>query len=159
MIRKLLLPAAFAGLFLLATGSTASAANALTNPGFESGLSGWTPFGNVYAQTTLPPQFVVPGSYDFLASYSLVVGEFDDAALLELFGASGAGLFAALQYWSGQQQAPRLDGPFLYYLPLLLVAILLAAAGLGRLLIRHRIEEAPSQPAVGGANIEAKPRQ
>lgn len=33
----------------------------------------------------------------------------------------GDGLFSALEYWTGQQRKPRLDGPFLYYLPLLLL--------------------------------------
>ncbi|MFO0832581.1 MAG: hypothetical protein U0637_12170 [Phycisphaerales bacterium] len=32
----------------------AQAQNMLTNPGFESGLSGWTPFGNVFAESVTP---------------------------------------------------------------------------------------------------------
>jgi hypothetical protein len=39
---------------MLASGSAALAQNVLVNPGFESGLSGWTPFGNVFADTTTP---------------------------------------------------------------------------------------------------------
>jgi hypothetical protein len=38
--------------------ATAASANMLANPGFESGLAGWIPFGNVYWQTSSPPQFV-----------------------------------------------------------------------------------------------------
>ncbi|MFN7974860.1 MAG: TIGR03663 family protein [Acidobacteriota bacterium] len=33
----------------------------------------------------------------------------------------GSGLFGSLEYWSGQQQKPRLDGPFLYYTSVLLL--------------------------------------
>jgi hypothetical protein len=35
--------------------SAASAQNLLTNPGFESGLTGWNFWGNTYAESTNPP--------------------------------------------------------------------------------------------------------
>ncbi len=35
-------------------GAAASAQNVLVNPGFESGLSGWTTFGNVFAEPITP---------------------------------------------------------------------------------------------------------
>lgn len=44
----------FSGFAILALASAANAANVLVNPGFESGLSGWTPFGNVFAETVTP---------------------------------------------------------------------------------------------------------
>lgn len=31
------------------------------------------------------------------------------------------GLFKGLEYWMGQQKAPRIPGPFLYYLPIILI--------------------------------------
>lgn len=31
------------------------------------------------------------------------------------------GLFKGLEYWMGQQESPRIPGPFLYYIPLLLI--------------------------------------
>lgn len=39
---------------VLASGSAAMAQNVLVNPGFESGLSGWTTFGNVFAESITP---------------------------------------------------------------------------------------------------------
>lgn len=46
---------------LLAGTQAASAQNLLVNPGFESGLSGWTAFGNVFAEVANPPA-IVPNS-------------------------------------------------------------------------------------------------
>jgi hypothetical protein len=76
--------AAFLGLILIATASVASA-NALTNPGFEAGLTGWIPFGNVYHQTDLPPQFVPHSGTGLVSMFGPFSGGFGVSGMFQEF--------------------------------------------------------------------------
>ena len=57
-MRNLLLRAALVAMVLMVSVSFVSAQNVLVNPSFESGLTGWTPFGNAFAEAANPPIFV-----------------------------------------------------------------------------------------------------
>jgi hypothetical protein len=68
-LSKLLKAAALVGVILLATAIVASAqTNKLTNPGFEAGLTGWTVFGNAYAESSNPAGGFVPCEGNVLVS-------------------------------------------------------------------------------------------
>lgn len=64
-------------------------ANVLTNPGFESGLSGWTTFGNVFAETITPR--TGSGDAKMFGNFS---GGFNVSGLFQSFPASAG------QNWS-----------------------------------------------------------
>jgi zinc transporter ZupT len=65
---------------LLAQGAHA---NVLVNPGFESGLSGWTPFGNVFAESVTPNSGT--GVAKMFGNFS---GGFNVSGLFQTFAAS-----------------------------------------------------------------------
>jgi hypothetical protein len=81
-----------------------ASANLLTNPGFEDGLNGWITFGNVYPETSNPPQFV-PHSGDGLASmFGNWTGGFNVSGLFQEFPAAPGSdwtLDVYSRHWSG----------------------------------------------------------
>ena len=73
---------------VLAACGAAQGQNLLTNPGFESGLDGWITFGNVFAETANPPQFV-PFEGDGLASmFGNFSGSFNVSGMFQEFAAA-----------------------------------------------------------------------
>lgn len=77
--------------------------NFLTNPGFESGFSGWTSFGAVSAQTSSPPQFT-PRTGNGLASLTGQGGAFNVGGIFQTFPANTGDQFtidAYSRHWSG----------------------------------------------------------
>jgi hypothetical protein len=85
MITRLLTRAACAGLLLVTVAGAAAQANVLTNPGFESGLTGWIAFGNVYAQTDLPPQFVAHSGTGLVSMFGTFSGGFGVSGMFQEF--------------------------------------------------------------------------
>ncbi len=77
--------------------------NFLTNPGFESGFSGWGMFGNVASQTANPPQFT-PRTGNGLASLAGQGGAFNVSGIFQSFPASPGDQFtldAYSRHWAG----------------------------------------------------------
>jgi hypothetical protein len=60
----------------------AQAQNVLANPGFETGLTGWTPFGNVFAETITPRSGA--GDAKMFGNFS---GGFNVSGLFQTFSA------------------------------------------------------------------------
>ena len=61
----------------------AASANVLVNPGFEAGLNGWTPFGNVFAETITPRSG--SGDAKMFGNFS---GGFNVSGLFQTFSAT-----------------------------------------------------------------------
>lgn len=77
--------AALVGMFLLATATAASAQNVLTNPGFESGLAGWIPFGNAYPEAVNPPAIVPLSGNGVAKMFGNFSGGFDVTGIFQEF--------------------------------------------------------------------------
>jgi len=84
LTRALLLCAACAGLFFLATDAGASS-NLLANPGFESGLAGWIAFGNAYPETSNPPSVVPLSGQGVAKMFGNFTGGFDVTGIFQPF--------------------------------------------------------------------------
>jgi len=65
-----------------------ASATALTNPGFESGLSGWITFGNVYAEAANPPQFVPNSGNGLVSMFGNFNGGFNVSGMFQQFVAA-----------------------------------------------------------------------
>lgn len=61
----------------------AASANVLVNPGFEDGLNGWSPFGNVFAETVTPRTGA--GDAKMFGNFS---GGFNVSGLFQTFSAT-----------------------------------------------------------------------
>lgn len=66
----------------------ALAQNLLTNPGFESGLSGWTPFGNAFAETANPPAIVPRTGNGIAKMFGNFSGGFNVTGMFQEFAAA-----------------------------------------------------------------------
>ena len=87
---------------LLAPSSTAQ--NLLANPSFESGLTGWIPFGNVFPQTASPPQFEPHSGNGLVSMFGNFSGDFNVSGIFQEFPAlPGDDFFmdAYSRHWSG----------------------------------------------------------
>ena len=73
---------------LLAACGAAHGQNLLTNPGFESGLDGWSTFGNVFAETANPPQFVPFEGDGLVSMFGNFSGGFNVSGLFQEFAAT-----------------------------------------------------------------------
>ena len=71
--------------------------NFLTNPGFESGLTGWSSFGAAGAQTSYPPQFT-PNTGSGLASLTGQGGAFNVSGIFQTFPANPGDQFTIDAY-------------------------------------------------------------
>lgn len=94
---------AFVGFFLLLMSITASA-NELTNPSFEDGLTGWTTFGNVYLETSNPPQFVPYSGNALVSMFGNWSGPWNVSGIFQEFPTSEGEawrLSAKSRHWSG----------------------------------------------------------
>ena len=88
-----LLPALILGLTV-----SLPAQNLLTNPGFETGdFTGWTIFGNVFNEFTVPPQFVPHnGSNNLCSTFGNFSGSFNATGLFQTFPATEGDVFQML---------------------------------------------------------------
>lgn len=77
-----------AGVFLVATASLASAQNVLSNPGFESGLTGWIAFGNVYPEASNPPAIVPLSGNGVAKMFGTFSGGFGVSGMFQEFAAA-----------------------------------------------------------------------
>lgn len=91
-LRNLWQRAATAGMLsltlLLVSGPALSSTNLLTNPGFESGLTGWTKFGNGAAETSNPPQFVPFEGNSLYSMFGNFTGGFNVSGIFQEFPAA-----------------------------------------------------------------------
>ena len=86
------------------TGAASAAGNVLANPGFESGLSGWGVFGNVYAESSNPPQFVPYEGSKLVSRFGNWWGVFNVSGIFQEFPtAPGAEwtMSCKTRHWSG----------------------------------------------------------
>ncbi len=84
--------------------ATASAQNLLANPGFESGLTGWTPFGNVYAEAANPPQFVPLNGNGLVSMFGNFSGGFNVSGIFQEFPCTPGEEYeisSSARFWSG----------------------------------------------------------
>jgi len=94
---------ALVGAFLL-TGSAAFAQNVLVNPGFESGLSGWTAFGNAYGEASNPPQFVPRTGTGVASMFGNWWGVFNVSGIFQEFPTTPGEVWemsSSARHWSG----------------------------------------------------------
>jgi hypothetical protein len=99
-----MLSIAMVALFLIGMTAAASAGNLLANPGFESGLSGWGAFGNVYAEASNPPQFVPYEGNGLVSMFGNWWGVFNVSGIFQEFPTvEGAAWTMACKtrHWSG----------------------------------------------------------
>jgi hypothetical protein len=77
-------------LILAAIGAAGTAANAnlLVNPGFEDGLNGWLWFGNVFHETTNPPQFEPYEGDGVVSMFGNFTGGFNVTGIYQEFDAA-----------------------------------------------------------------------
>ncbi len=73
------------GVALLMMGSAAGAQNLLANPGFESGLMDWIPFGNAFGETANPPQFVPLSGTGLASMFGNFSGGFNVTGIFQEF--------------------------------------------------------------------------
>ncbi|MEC7582899.1 MAG: hypothetical protein VYE77_01160 [Planctomycetota bacterium] len=94
-------------LFLPAAG----AQNLLTNPGFESGLVGWTPYGpNIYAETNNPAGGIVPHTGTVLCKmYGQFIGGSNFNGAFQSFTASPGEVFT-MDCWTRHSALDPLQG-------------------------------------------------
>ncbi len=91
-------------LLLAAPATNASAQNVLANPGFESGLTGWTPFGNAYAEASNPPQFVPLSGTGLASMFGNFSGGFNVTGIFQEFACSPGDqwqISSNARFWSG----------------------------------------------------------
>ena len=84
--------------------ASAVGANMLTNPGFEEGLNGWGFFGNVYHETTNPPQFVPYEGDGLVSMFGNWSGPYNVSGIYQEFPTSPGecySLSAKSRHWSG----------------------------------------------------------
>lgn len=89
---------------LLVAGSALALTNELTNPGFESGLTGWTPFGNVFGETSNPPQFVPYEGNGVASMFGNFTGGFNVSGIFQQFPSVPGDVWrlkCQSRYWSG----------------------------------------------------------
>lgn len=78
--------------------------NLLTNPGFESGLSGWSTFGNCFSQIAAPPQFVPHTGNGLMSCFGNWSGGFNVSGVFQQFPANPGDTFEMdvwTRHWSG----------------------------------------------------------
>lgn len=63
----------------------AASANVLANPGFESGLTGWFPFGNAFAEASNPPAIVPHSGNGVAKMFGNFSGGFNVTGLFQEF--------------------------------------------------------------------------
>ncbi len=103
-LRKQSLMVALLGAFLMAVGSAALAQNQLANPGFESGLAGWTSFGNAFAEGANPPQFVPRTGTGLVSMFGNFWGSFNVSGIFQEFAASSGETYdmsSSARHWAG----------------------------------------------------------
>jgi hypothetical protein len=103
-LRKQSLVFALIGAFLLATGSVVGAQNVLVNPGFESGLTGWTAFGNAYPEATNAPQFVPRSGNGLVSMFGNFWGSFNVTGIFQEFPTTPGQVWemsSSARHWSG----------------------------------------------------------
>jgi hypothetical protein len=66
----------------------AAQADVLTNPGFETGLSGWVAFGNVFGETANPPAIVPNSGSGVCKMFGGFSGGFNVGGLFQQFPAT-----------------------------------------------------------------------
>jgi hypothetical protein len=89
---------------LLVAGSALALTNELANPGFESGLTGWTAFGNAYAESSNPPQFVPYEGNGLVSMFGNFSGGFNVSGIFQEFPCSPGDRFqlkCQSRHWSG----------------------------------------------------------
>ncbi len=91
---------------LLAPASFAQ--NLLTNPGFESGLAGWSTFGNAFAEPANPPSVDPRTGSQLVKMFGNFSGGFDVSGIYQAFPAAPGDEFtidAWSRHWSGDALA------------------------------------------------------
>lgn len=89
---------------LLVSGPAHSATNLLANPGFESGLTGWTAFGNAFAESSNPPQFVPYEGSGLVSMFGNFSGGFNVSGIFQEFAATPGSswrLWSKSRHYSG----------------------------------------------------------
>ncbi len=96
------LPAALVSAALLAPFGAAQ--NLLTNPDFEAGLTGWTSFGNAFAESANPPEIDPLSGTGEVKMFGNFSGGFDVSGIFQQFPAAQGDSFtidAWSRMWSG----------------------------------------------------------
>lgn len=91
-------------LAVLVGASVSPAQNLLVNPGFESGLDGWFVFGNAYAESSNPPQFVPYEGDGLVSMFGNFSGSFNVTGIFQEFPAlpgQSWTMDAYTRHWSG----------------------------------------------------------
>ena len=85
--------------------------NLLTNPGFESGLVGWTPYGpNIYSETNNPAGGIVPHTGNVLCKmYGQFIGGSNFNGAFQSFNANPGEVFT-MDCWSRHSALDPLQG-------------------------------------------------
>lgn len=99
-----LLHIAIAALLVAGIATTASAQNVLLNPGFEDGLNGWGAFGNAYAETSNPPQFVPYEGTGLVSMFGNFWGSFNVSGIYQEFPTLPGAMWVLCcksRHWSG----------------------------------------------------------
>jgi len=103
-LRKQSLVVALVGVFVMAMGSAAIAQNMLANPGFETGLTGWTPFGNAFPESVNPPQFVPRTGSGLVSMFGNFWGSFNVTGIFQEFPTAPGETWemsSSARHWSG----------------------------------------------------------
>ena len=89
---------------LVGMSTSASAQNVLVNPSFESGLTGWTAFANVYPEVSNPPQFVPLTGNGLVSMFGNWWGSFNVSGIFQEFPCSAGDqwrISSNARFWSG----------------------------------------------------------
>ncbi len=100
---------AVAGAVAVMAAAAAQAGNLLTNPGFEDGLNGWITFGNVFHETTNPPQFEPHTGDGLVSMFGNFTGSFNVSGLFQEFPATPGSTWS-LSVWSRHFSGDALIG-------------------------------------------------
>lgn len=94
---------------MAATGAFAQ--NVLVNPGFESGMTGWSPFNNAYAEVANAPQFVPRNGNGLVSMFGNWWGVFNVSGIFQEFPTTEGETWemsSSARHWSGD--AMSIDG-------------------------------------------------